>query len=571
MPDNLSKFNWISGWRSLKDEYILTHESLDGYLYIRFFKIMTMICFAGCLITWPILFPVNATGGGGAEQFDLLSMANVVNVNRFYAHALVAWVFLGFIMFMVAREMIYWVNLRQAYLLTPRVASKLSSRTVLFTSIPDSHLGESKLRAEFSNVRRVWIATNTAELDKLVAEREKTAMRLEGAEVKLSKLATANRLKAEKKAAKKGDALPEPAAEESADPSARWVPAKKRPTHRLKFLIGKKVDTLEWSPTNISELDPKIHTLQTAHREVVSAENPLDAASKTGEKKTGATSKIPGLGGKTGHVDLLPAAFIEFDTVRAAQSAFGRTPKQFPAGMQARCIGSAPADIIWSNLSKKKPARLIRSVIFTSIIVAMIIFWAIPVAVCGTISNINYLTDKVKFLSFINSIPPVILGVVTGLLPVVMLAILMALVPIFCRALAKQCGFVTVGRVELKTQNWYFAFQVVNVFLVTTFTSGASSVVTSIINNPGSAPGLLANSLPKASNFYISYFILYGLSASAAMVFQLMPLLWFNLLSPILDGTPRKKFTRWVTLGGVQWGSTVPVFALLGCIGKSSA
>ena len=31
---------------------------------------------------------------------------------------------------------------------------------------------------------------------------------------------------------------------------------------------------------------------------------------------------------------------------------------------------------------------------------------------------VQYLTDRVGFLGFIDSIPPVILGVVTGLLPV---------------------------------------------------------------------------------------------------------------------------------------------------------
>lgn len=51
----------------------------------------------------------------------------------------------------------------------------------------------------------------------------------------------------------------------------------------------------------------------------------------------------------------------------------------------------------------------------------------------GAVSNINYLTKTLTWLEWINKIPSVILGVVTGLLPVVMLAILMALVPIICR------------------------------------------------------------------------------------------------------------------------------------------
>jgi len=55
------------------------------------------------------------------------------------------------------------------------------------------------------------------------------------------------------------------------------------------------------------------------------------------------------------------------------------------------------------------------------------------------------------------------------------------------------------------------AFQVIQVFLITTFASGAAAVVTKIIDDPGSATTLLAENLPKASNFYISYFIVQGL------------------------------------------------------------
>ena len=58
-------------------------------------KLLVIICFLGCCLTWPILFPVNITGGGGQMQIDKLSFSNVKSPNRFYAHALVAWVFQG--------------------------------------------------------------------------------------------------------------------------------------------------------------------------------------------------------------------------------------------------------------------------------------------------------------------------------------------------------------------------------------------------------------------------------------------------------------------------------------------
>jgi hypothetical protein len=40
---------------------------------------------------------------------------------------------------------------------------------------------------------------------------------------------------------------------------------------------------------------------------------------------------------------------------------------------------------------------------------------------------------EVPFLHFIDDIPSVFLGVVTGLLPSILLSVLMALVPIVCR------------------------------------------------------------------------------------------------------------------------------------------
>lgn len=92
-------FGWVKDFKGLKDEYILDHQSIDGYLFVRFFKMMIILSFLGCCITWPVLFPVNATGGAGQQQFDLLSLSNVAqtktNVNRYYAHAIVSVIFLG--------------------------------------------------------------------------------------------------------------------------------------------------------------------------------------------------------------------------------------------------------------------------------------------------------------------------------------------------------------------------------------------------------------------------------------------------------------------------------------------
>lgn len=86
---------WIKNFRQTDDRYVLSHQSLDGYFYIRFFRMIVFMCFVGCCITWPVLFPVNITGGGGESELDLLSFSNVANPYRYYAHTFVAWIWLS--------------------------------------------------------------------------------------------------------------------------------------------------------------------------------------------------------------------------------------------------------------------------------------------------------------------------------------------------------------------------------------------------------------------------------------------------------------------------------------------
>lgn len=88
-------FNWISSMYKLPDTYVLQHHSMDAYLLLRFLKLITMICFIGCCITFPVLWPVNATGGAGNEQFDMLNISNVSTFGRYFAHCFISWIFVG--------------------------------------------------------------------------------------------------------------------------------------------------------------------------------------------------------------------------------------------------------------------------------------------------------------------------------------------------------------------------------------------------------------------------------------------------------------------------------------------
>ncbi|KAI4095163.1 MAG: hypothetical protein L6R37_007122 [Teloschistes peruensis] len=529
--------NWFGTFSKIPDSFVLNHQSLDAFLLLRYLKVSSATCLVGCCITWPVLFPVNATGKAGEKQLNLLTFGNVVDKNRYYAHVFIAWIFLGFVFYMVARESIYYINLRQAYLLSPLYANRMSSRTVLFTSVPKAYLDEGILRRMFGkSLKNLWIANECEEIEKLVEERDEVAMKLEAAETKLIKLANTNRLKSMKKGGQNSEASGDAneANGESGSLAARWVPIKKRPTHRLKPLIGKKVDTINWCRSELERLIPQIDALQADYR--------------------------------AGKAEFIPSVFVEFFTQSEAQSAYQRLSHHHALHMAPRFIGVNPDEVIWENLKINWASRVVRNIVCITLIILLIVFWSIPVGFVGILSNIKALIRLAPFLNFLNKIPPQIFGIIQGLLPSVLLAVLMALLPVILRLMAKLSGAPSLSAVELRTQNFYFGFQIVQVFLVTTLTSAASASVTSILCKPTDAPSLLATNLPKASNFYISYFILQGLTISSGEVLDIAGLVLFRLLGKFLDSTPRKMYKRWSTLSALGWGTVFPVYTNLAVI-----
>ena len=405
-----TSFAWFSAFFAIPDHVVLQRQSLDAFFFLRFLKLAVVICIVGCAITWPILVPVYATGGGGAKQLDFITVGNIapsathVNNYRYFALALCAWVYFIFILLLITRESIFYVNLRQAYLMNPAYASKLPSRTVLYVAVPDEYLSESKLRGMLgSSVKRVWFPCQSKELDDLVEERDKAAMTLEAAETNLIVTANKERLKA----GEQNGTAPDVEAAEPEASASRWLTPKQRPTHRLKPLIGKQVDSIEHCRAEITRLTPLIEEQQ--------------AKLRVGDGKK------------------YPAVFVEFDSLSEAQAAYQSLTYHQALKMDPRFTGMHPLEVIWSNLKIRGWERFIRRTAIITLVTVTVIFWSFPVAFVGFISNLSYWSksSQTPWLHWLTKIPPVIFGVVSGLLPSVMLSVLMALLPPYLRC--KYC------------------------------------------------------------------------------------------------------------------------------------
>ncbi|PLB52172.1 DUF221 domain protein [Aspergillus steynii IBT 23096] len=520
--------NWFGHFLKLSDTHVLHHSSMDGYLFLRFLRVLCSICFTGCVITWPILLPIHATGGAGNTQLDALSFSNVKNGKRYYAHSAMACIFFTIVFYTVTRESIFYANLRQAYLNSPAYVNRISSRTVLFMSVPDEYKNEKTLRQVFGDsIRRIWITSNCKELQKKVRKREGLSYKLEKVETKLIRRANSERMKTLKKGGTPSDDL------QDCEKTSSWYHGIHRPTHRPK-IFEKRVDTINWLRKQLVEVSEEVEQLQQKH--------------------------------KNGDVKLLSAVFIEFNTQSDAQIALQTLSHHQPLHMTPRYTGISPREVVWSALNLSWWQRIVRKFLVKGGIAALVVFWSIPSALVGTVSNITYLTGMFPFLGFIDKLPGTIKGVIAGLLPSAALVLLMSLVPIICRFCARRAGVPSTSRVELFTQSAHFCFQVVQVFLVTTLTSAASAATAQIIQDPLSAKDLLAENLPKATNFYISYFLLQGLTMSSMAVVQVAGVLVFKFMTTFFDRSPRHLYQRWSALSGISWGNVFPVFTNMGVI-----
>ncbi|KAG8689707.1 hypothetical protein FRC08_010811 [Ceratobasidium sp. 394] len=159
-------------------------------------------------------------------------------------------------------------------------------------------------------------------------------------------------------------------------------------------------------------------------------------------------------------------------------------------------------------------------------------------------------------------------GIISGvLLPPVALAILMMLLPIVLRLLARFEGIPCRAGIELSLMTRHFIFQVVHGFLIVTVSSGIIAALPGLLNDPGSIVTILAQKLPEASTFFLTYAILQGLAGSAGGLLQAVPLIVYHVKLYILESTPRSIYNIKYTLRNVALGTLFPAMSLIAVIG----
>ncbi|KAL4071415.1 hypothetical protein V8B97DRAFT_467079 [Scleroderma yunnanense] len=537
----------------------------DAYLFVRFLRMMIIVLVPIWVVSWIILLPVTAVNNSiaGRTGLDRFTFGNISPYNqpRYGAYVVCVYLSTFWIYWNIRRELRHFVTVRQLHLIDPEHSRSAQANTILVTGVPAKYLSEKALSQMYSQlpggVKKVWLNRDLKDLPSIYDRRLAACNKLESAETNLLRTALKIRKKNLKEGKSTDGASNADQAERDVALAERLVPKDQRPTHRLppSFLpfsfpfTGEKVDTIDWARNEIATCSA---LLREARQTLDNDSNPA-LPEDVNDNDT-----IP-----TQTYRLLNSAFITFNQQLSAHMAYRALTHHEPYRMADRYLEVSPQDVIWGNLGLNPYEKRVRVAISYSATAALIIFWAIPVAFVGIISNIYGLCVKYSWLAWLCKIPSPVIGIIQGILPAVLLAVLNMLLPIVLRLFARFEGIPTRTGLELSLMTRFFIFQVIHSFLIVTLASGIISALPSLLANPSSAASLLATYLPQASTFFLTFIILQGLSGVAGGFLSIVQLVIYYVKLFILGSTPRSIYDIKFAPRTVQWGTLFPSVTLL--------
>lgn len=117
LPEVVSQ-NWLSNVFNVSWDTVRAFSGLDGYFFLRYIRMNLRICAVTALWAFLILVPTYATGESTGQQgWYHLSVDNVVSDSwRMWVPAIFAYLFTGFVFFVMKQEYRHFLELRMDFL-----------------------------------------------------------------------------------------------------------------------------------------------------------------------------------------------------------------------------------------------------------------------------------------------------------------------------------------------------------------------------------------------------------------------------------------------------------------------
>ena len=443
---------WIRRIFSIRDDELKRKCGLDGYFFIRFLRAILLIFVPLMIIVVTVLLPINYNKGKGnnfhnttdgsrsqwnVAGLDTLSWQNVdpARTSRYWAHLVCAILVISWALFRMYREKVHFIDVRQRFLTSPEHRLKASARTILVTNIPSEYRSKEALEALYDvfvdNDDRsrlvVWVNRDYKSLRKLVARRRSLRHALEKEELRIMRLCNKKFRKTgkvtdgnhtAKKNIRDSDIVDDKQLlrqeqvqqrltcifeHDCSEETQLWRNYLKPSAASKMSLIRGKGDG--WKPASFfkfwvsgeSRKAPKVAWLRT---EIARLTIQIDALLT--ELDSDALFKKQN------------SAFIQFDRQMAAHMACSLVSHSKAGRMAPRFLEVAPHEVVWANMDVTSLGRLIRTCIALVLFVAILLLWAIPTTILGSLSQLASLSYSVGWLSWLRNWPSWILGLISG-------------------------------------------------------------------------------------------------------------------------------------------------------------
>lgn len=258
-------------------------------------------------------------------------------------------------------------------------------------------------------------------------------------------------------------------------------------------------------------------------------------------------------------VQPLTAAVVVFRTKRsasvAAQVMFASSDSEWRA-----CRAPDPRAINYNALAMRGKSKDIRAAITFLSIVALTLLWILPVTFVQGLANLQQLAvieiggrTPFKFLSGVSSWDDWLLDFIEGLLPPIIHAVFLALIPVLIRILVSISRVESLARLDTLVRNWFHFFLIFNGFIFVLLGGAILQSLPDLIKVVSDvdwkeAANILAKAVPSQGTFFMTFIILKALSETPKLLIQLPRVILRFLFRKLLCRTPRELTAK--DLGG---------------------
>lgn len=169
-----------------------------------------------------------------------------------------------------------------------------------------------------------------------------------------------------------------------------------------------------------------------------------------------------------------------------------------------------PEAIHWPAFGVPGYQAEVRSLAVLIFMIVFTLFWTIPAFAIASLASLEDLS-KISAFSWLDSLTdlsPAVVSLIEGVLPVVVLAVIISLIPVVFRLVVGQERLVSKAIIERKTRDYFYMFTVYGSFFVIVLGSTVLRDLDGIIDDPTSIVDALATGVPGQGVFFATFIVL---------------------------------------------------------------